>query len=116
MLDMSEWVAWHERYTPGSPLARRLDIVQGLIRSALDASPPGPIHLISMCAGDGRDIFGVLPDHPRQADVHARLVELDPELARRAREHRRRIAHRQLPGRRAGRHRARVRHLRQHHR
>ena len=86
MLDMSEWVEWHERYKPGSPLARRLEVVQGLIRSALDASPPGPIRLVSMCAGDGRDILGVLPGHPRQADVHARLVELDPELARRARE------------------------------
>jgi hypothetical protein len=76
MLDMSEWVEWHERYKPGSPLARRLEVVQGLIRSALDASPPGPIRLVSMCAGDGRDILGVLPGHPRQADVHARLVEL----------------------------------------
>jgi hypothetical protein len=84
---VSEWVAWHEGYKPGSPLARRLEVVQGLIRSALDNSPPGPIHLISMCAGDGRDILGVLPDHPRRADVHARLVELDPELAQRAREH-----------------------------
>jgi len=30
-----------------------------------------------MCAGQGRDVFGVLPDHPRRADVTAVLVELD---------------------------------------
>ena len=31
-----------------------------------------------MCAGQGRDILGVLPHHPRRADVNAILVELDP--------------------------------------
>jgi hypothetical protein len=84
---MSEWVRWHDGYADGSPLAQRLGVVQELIRTALDGCPPGPIRVISMCAGDGRDILGVLPGHPRQADVRARLVELDPELARRAHEH-----------------------------
>ncbi|MDQ6883152.1 MAG: SAM-dependent methyltransferase [Candidatus Dormibacteraeota bacterium] len=48
--------------------------------------PPGPIQVISMCAGQGRDIIGVLPDHARRADVRARLVELDPENVAWARE------------------------------
>jgi hypothetical protein len=78
---MSEWVEWHEGYKPGQPLALRLGVVQDLIRSALDSRPPGPIRIISMCAGDGRDLLGVLPGDPRRRDVHARLVELDPELA-----------------------------------
>jgi hypothetical protein len=78
---MNEWVEWHEGYKPGQPLALRLGVVQDLIRSALDSRPPGPIRIISMCAGDGRDLLGVLPGHPRRRDVHARLVELDPELA-----------------------------------
>ena len=30
-----------------------------------------------MCAGQGRDVFGVLPGHPRRGDVAATLVELD---------------------------------------
>ena len=38
-----------------------------------------------MCAGDGRDLLGVLPDHPRREDVAARLVELDPDLVSEAR-------------------------------
>jgi len=83
---MSEWTTWHEGYRPGSPLARRLIVVQRLIGEALNTAPPGPIRVISLCAGDGRDILGVLPGHPRRADVGARLVELDPDLARRARE------------------------------
>jgi hypothetical protein len=40
-----------------------------------------------MCAGQGRDVIGVLSDHPRRADVAAVLVELDPrnvEVARAA--------------------------------
>ncbi|MEA2637095.1 MAG: hypothetical protein QOE18_152 [Chloroflexota bacterium] len=81
---MSEWVVWHEGYEPGQPLSLRLGLVQDLIRSALDSRPPGPIRVISMCAGDGRDLLGVLAINPRGPDVHARLVELDPELAARA--------------------------------
>jgi hypothetical protein len=82
---VSDWITWHEGYTSGSPLARRLGVVQDFIRAALNTVPPGPIRVISLCAGDGRDILGVLSGHPRRADVRARLVELDPELARRAR-------------------------------
>jgi len=83
---VSEWVEWHNGYRPGSPLAKRLGVVQDLIRTALDGCAPGPIRIISMCAGDGRDLLGVLEDHPRCADVVARLVEIDPELAARGRE------------------------------
>ena len=39
-----------------------------------------------MCAGQGRDVIGVLPDHPRRRDVKAVLVELDPANLRWARE------------------------------
>jgi hypothetical protein len=35
------------------------------------------MRLISLCAGQGRDVFGVLPNHPRRGDVTAVLVELD---------------------------------------
>jgi hypothetical protein len=84
---VSEWVQWHEEYAPGQPLALRLGLVQDLIRSALDERPPGPIRVISLCAGDGRDLLGVLAGHPRRRDVHARLVELDPELAARGAAH-----------------------------
>jgi hypothetical protein len=82
---MSEWVEWHRGYVPGSPLSLRLEVVQRLIREALDRCAPGPIRVISLCAGDGRDLLGVLDTHPRAADVDAMLVELDPELAERAR-------------------------------
>jgi len=74
-----DWSAWHDDYDhPGTPLARRLADVQGQLRTALDEAPAGPLRVISLCAGQGRDLIEVLADHPRRADVTARLVELDP--------------------------------------
>jgi hypothetical protein len=81
-----DWHEWHQAYDhEGSPLARRLAMVQRCIASAFDAAPPGPIRIASMCAGEGRNLLGVLEDHPRRADVRGRLVELDPALASTAR-------------------------------
>jgi hypothetical protein len=74
-----DWGKWHDEYdVPGSVLERRLRAVQERITLALDGYPPGPVRAISVCAGQGRDLLGVLRDHPRRADVDARLVELDP--------------------------------------
>jgi hypothetical protein len=82
-----DWLAWHRRYDdPTSPLARRLELVQERIRLALDGAAPGPVRVISACAGQGRDLLGVLVDHPRRADVSARLVERDPRNAALARK------------------------------
>lgn len=73
-----DWQAWHAGYEdPGSELGRRLALVQSQLRDALDRAPAGPIRLVSVCAGQGHDAIGVLVDHPRRADVSARLVELD---------------------------------------
>jgi len=61
--------------------------VQGHIRDALDRCAPGPIRIVSLCAGQGHDLIGALADHSRAPDVRARLVELHPrncELARAA--------------------------------
>ncbi|MBO1330178.1 methyltransferase [Streptomyces sp. VRA16 Mangrove soil] len=82
-----DWHAWHTAYDdPGSRLARRLAAVRERIRVALDTCPPGPVRAVSICAGQGVDLLGVLPDHPRRGDVTARLVELDPRNAEAARE------------------------------
>ncbi|MFI0448427.1 SAM-dependent methyltransferase [Actinomadura sp. 6N118] len=81
-----DWAEWHEAYDdPGSPLSRRLLTVQERIRDVLDEAPPGPIIAVSSCAGQGRDLLGVLAGHPRSADVAARLVELDEHNVRVAR-------------------------------
>ena len=78
-----DWARWHDAYEdPSSPLSVRLALVQGRLSAALAAAPPGPIRLVSLCAGQGRDVLGVLPGHPRRDDVTAVLVELDPGNAR----------------------------------
>ena len=83
-----DWRAWHAGYeTPDSDLGRRLALVQAQLRDVLDRAAPGPIRAISVCAGQGHDLIGVLAQHPRRGDVSARLVELDAQnvdLARRA--------------------------------
>lgn len=74
-----DWKSWHDDYDdPASALARRLRVVQHHLRAALDEGPPGPVKVVSMCAGQGRDLLEVLDSHPRRVDVTARLVELDP--------------------------------------
>ncbi len=86
--DTHDWQEWHRAYDQAdNPLIRRLAIVQQCIGAVLDAAPPGPIRVVSMCAGEGRDLLGVLTHHPRRDDVQGRLVELDPGLAATALEH-----------------------------
>ncbi|MGI0070619.1 MAG: SAM-dependent methyltransferase [Thermoplasmata archaeon] len=82
-----EWVEWHRRYDSDPMLIGRLRVVRNRIREALDRAPPGPIPVVSLCAGDGRDLLGALADHLRAADVRARLVELSAELCAAGREH-----------------------------
>ena len=83
-----DWYEWHDSYEDAdSTLARRLAVIQGWLRQALDQLPAGPVRLISVVAGQARDIEGALSDHPRAGDVSGRIVELDPrntDVARRA--------------------------------
>lgn len=73
-----DWLAWHDPYDdPSSSLSRRLEVVQHHLAAALDRCAEGPISILSMCAGQGRDLFGVLERHRRGPDVFAWLVELD---------------------------------------
>jgi Putative methyltransferase len=80
----SHWQKWHAPYEdPGSNLSLRLRTVQGMVRQGLDAAPAGragPIRVVSLCAGQGRDVIDVVAEHPRRHQVSALLVELDPAL------------------------------------
>jgi hypothetical protein len=84
---MRDWAEWHQGYDdPRSSLSDRLALVRLHLAAALDAAPPGPVRLLSLCAGEGRDVLGVLPGHPRRGDVTAVLVESDPRITAVARE------------------------------
>jgi putative methyltransferase len=75
---MRDYRRWHDEYDdPDSALARRLGVVRQRLGEALEAAPPGPVRVVSMCAGQGRDVLGVLPHHPRREEIRALLVELN---------------------------------------
>jgi SAM-dependent methyltransferase len=83
---VTHWESWHGAYAdPESALSRRLRIVQDQIAEWLDRTAPEPVHVVSVCAGDGRDLLDVLAGRDDADRVHAALIELDPSLASRAR-------------------------------
>jgi hypothetical protein len=78
-----DWQQWHRDYDdPDSSVSRRLVQVRARLAMLLDEAA-GPVRLLSLCSGDGRDVVPVLASSDR--DVDACLVELDPGLAEGAR-------------------------------
>lgn len=76
-----DWLEWHKPYdNPNSSLAQRLRQVQQDLSAALDArqTSAAPLRLVSMCAGQGRDVLPVLTVHPMRSQTTAVLVEFDP--------------------------------------
>lgn len=85
---MRDWAEWHRGYDdPASALSARLECVKLRLGEAIDRCPPGPVRLLSLCAGQGRDVLGVLPAHRRRDDVRALLVEADARLVEVAQRH-----------------------------
>ena len=79
-----DYVEWHRSYDdPTSALSRRLEVVRRRLGQALDAIPGEECRVLSLCAGDGRDILDVVatfaPGHAGTPSIV--LVELDPKLA-----------------------------------
>lgn len=86
MGSVKDWVAWHEAYDdPSSSLSARLRRVRAHLSGAIERAPAGPVRLVSLCAGQGHDVLGALPGHPRRDDVSAVLVEADAANAEVAR-------------------------------
>ncbi|AUT02083.1 SAM-dependent methyltransferase [Nostoc sp. CENA543] len=79
----NDWYEWHDLYNTEPKLQQRLEIVREYIAYSLNASPDGAIQIVSVCAGDGRDLLGTLQNHPRAKDVSARLVEINSNLVER---------------------------------
>ncbi|WP_246456066.1 SAM-dependent methyltransferase [Nocardioides mesophilus] len=86
MAPLTDWESWHDAYEdPDSLLSERLRVVQQHISEWLDARP-GEVTVVSACAGDGRDLLGVLQGRADRRRVRATLLEADPGIARRAAE------------------------------
>lgn len=75
---------WHEAYEdPSSSLARRLEVVRSRLGAVLDAAGSDRQQILSLCAGDGRDVIAVLAARA-SSSISALLVEQDEKLSRRA--------------------------------
>jgi hypothetical protein len=78
-----DWHSWHREYEdPASSLSRRLEEVRIRLAALLEVGT-GPVRLLSLCAGDGRDTIPVLVGSERH--IETILVELDQELGEAAR-------------------------------
>lgn len=83
----SDWSEWHDAYAkPDSGMGDRLTAVRDQIQRHLDSTAPNPVPGVSACAGDGRDLLGVLTTRPDADRVTALLVEYDKRLATRAQD------------------------------
>jgi hypothetical protein len=86
------YVEWHRGYDdPTSALSRRLEVVRRRLGQALDALPREELRVLSLCAGDGRDILDVVARSESDGGGNGAtpsivLVELNPELASAAAE------------------------------
>jgi hypothetical protein len=84
-----DWREWHQHYdNPNSSISLRLELVQGDLRRALAEAPSdedGIVNLITLCAGEGRDVLPVLAEENSGRRVKAILVEYDETLSQRAR-------------------------------
>jgi hypothetical protein len=77
---VTNWRDWHEHYSdPESSLSRRLLVVQRRLDELL--SMGSVRRIVSLCAGDGRDIIPVLAGLPARQRPETVLVEIDPVLA-----------------------------------
>jgi hypothetical protein len=83
----TDWQAWHDDYAdPASALSARLAVVRSEIRAAFDrraaTGRPEQLSVLSACAGDGRDILGVLAERKHRLpgamdSVAVTLLETD---------------------------------------
>jgi hypothetical protein len=82
-----DWHDWHLPYAdPASPLSRRLALIRAHVGTWLDERP-GPVTVLSVCAGQGHDLLGVLASRKDAGRVRACLIEYDARNVALARQH-----------------------------
>lgn len=82
ILRMADWSDWHDEYqNEDSELNARKRAVQAQVVAVVEQCPPGPVMIVSICGGQGREVIGALENHERRADIRGRLVELDARNA-----------------------------------
>lgn len=84
---MTDWLAWHAAYDdPESALSRRLHVVRELLDEALSSHHGDQLRVLSVCAGDGRDVIPILAQWRHRKHITGRLLESEPRLVEQARD------------------------------
>ncbi|MGI8879145.1 MAG: class I SAM-dependent methyltransferase [Jatrophihabitans sp.] len=82
-----DWQEWHQSYQDNaSSFSRRLAIIQSHIDTWLDTEAPAQPVVLSICAGDGRDLLQVLADREDRDRVSGVLIEWDGRLSSQAQD------------------------------
>ena len=85
--NVDDWNRWHDSYDDtNSELADRLRLVRQHVVAAVDTRSGRPVSVVSICAGQGRELIGALENHPRRTEVTGLLVEADQANASFARQ------------------------------
>lgn len=74
-------------YDRHAHFSRRLAVVRATLHRAITDAPPGPVFVIDICGGEGQVLLPVVAAHPRRAEVHGVLIELDAASVAAARSH-----------------------------
>lgn len=79
------WSGWHGQYDdPRSTLIHRAQLTHRALHQAIDLAPGGaqdPLYLVSICAGEGRDLLPVLAAPRTERRISATLIEIDRSIA-----------------------------------
>lgn len=87
MSETKDWHDWHSPYADDtSALSRRLRLVQRHIGDWLDERSESSLRVVSVCAGQGSDLVGVLAGRSDAGRVRAELIEKDSRNVAVARE------------------------------
>lgn len=86
MTGSEDWAKWPDRYDDSLPLQVRLAAVRAQVSAFLDECPPGPVRILSLCSGDGRDVLPVVSAHARLRDVEVWCIDANAKTLDRGKE------------------------------
>lgn len=80
-----DWNQWLDRYETNQPLRERLTFVVSHIAKAILDCHEDPVPVLSVCAGDGRDLVVALSSMESKRMVRADLIESNPDVVSKGR-------------------------------
>ncbi len=74
---IADWNDWPRAYDdPSSELVGRMHAVPAQVATVVSECPPGPVTVVGVCGGQGREVIGALADHPSRLFTERDLEEV----------------------------------------